>query len=880
MLAPKRRHRAHRSSTVTPDKPTRALLTLREITDNLAVTPTAVTAWYLLPEQRWSFRTDPERRDLIYAVGRRFAQLAGYNLHIRVTSRPYPTGLWARNLHHNTPHPLPPADGHKCSRPCVEGAPCWSKHLAEAQGRVQAFTLSDKEVYIGVEVSTRGVADRMVGVAARGTGDKERARLAAKIARVTTLMAGDGLGAAPCTNQQVEWLMHRSVGLGLPAPAKLSAASLDHWTTSDLHAFTDPIIYRAKRGAKTVTVRTDRNGAPITRHVAVCTMGRMDEFIIPESGTDPWMVYTDRLPFPVEWSGRVRVLSGDEAKGNIDRYLLRIRDVQHSHLEHDLDEPLALERGVSRAKQVEDEMATGDDLTATRVHGWWRIAVAGRTEDECLERVQELQDTYRRIHMDVAHPRGQFSLLREFTPGEPLGSTAHKRELPVLYAAAGLPQVTATVGDRRGSYLGSTCGASRRAVMWDPWYSTETKQLSGLVAVIGGLGAGKSSLVGATAYEAARRGITTTVLDPSGPLARLTELPELAGHARHIDLLHAPHGTLNPYLVIPTPRRQDYRREEDYEAACEEAILERRELAKDVINMLLTPSVRGMRGTELVIAAAVRGPERPPPAPGERPAPNNERNGSLWNVVKRLEKMHGKYAEHATTIAHYLRDMAEMPQAKLFFGQPVANIVDRDATLLVLTMAGLMLPDKNVPPDQWTMRQRLAVPVQHLAAHFATRRVYGRSLAERKMIVLDEVGQMGNWGTGLALFNRLGRDSRKWNTSVVVCSQSPRDVLGLDVADFLKTAFVGRIEDEKTATEALRLLGITEKAGYERVLAGLSPTVRDQAPGAREFIMRDPDGGVEKMRVDLGWNPGLLAALDTTAKPVTRANDSEDEDAA
>ena len=44
--------------------------------------------------------------------------------------------------------------------------------------------------------------------------------------------------------------------------------------------------------------------------------------------------------------------------------------------------------------------------------------------------------------------------------------------------------------------------------------------------------------------------------------------------------------------------------------------------------------------------------------------------------------------------------------------------------------------------------------------------------------------------------------------------------------------------------------------------------VRDgQAASVREFVMRDVDGNVDRLCVDLTANPSLLAALDTTARP-------------
>ena len=137
-------------------------------------------------------------------------------------------------------------------------------------------------------------------------------------------------------------------------------------------------------------------------------------------------------------------------------------------------------------------------------------------------------------------------------------------------------------------------------------------------------------------------------------------------------------------------------------------------------------------------------------------------------------------------------------------------------------MPGLVLPPRNVPREHWSTSEQLAVPLLHLCAWYATRAVYGRPMGDRKLVALDETHFLGEWSAGRALFTRLGRDSRKWNTCVLAASQNPADVLGMDVANFMSAAFVGRIEDEDAATDGLRMLRVPTGVGYERALATLS----------------------------------------------------------
>jgi hypothetical protein len=830
-----------------PRRPARLPLALRRIDGNLAFTGAGAWAWFSVPTERWAFRPDGERSNLVVDLAGRVAALAGRQLHVRVTSRPYPAAAWARALDSRTPEPL-----------LAPAGPTWADHLVRAQRHVRAATMADKEIYLGVrlfEPTGIGGVSKLFGGRARGPA---RSRIEKDAALVSELASGAGLFARPVEAAELEWLLHRSLGLGLPAPGSLSPVRDGTWDTEDLFEISDTVAFEAEPFGQTVKItRRGTGGEPVVRHAAVMTMGRVESVEVPETAQDPWLTQTDRLPFGVEWSIRLDVLDGQQALDAVARKLLVVRDMQRHYREHDLDEPLALERQARQAREMQDDMSSGGDVTSTRVHGWFRMGVSATSEEQCLERVRAVMDVYRKRRMTVVLPKGQHGLLREFVPGEPLSSTAYRRRLPVIYFAAGMPHASARLGDRRGPYIGHTSTSSRRAVMFDTHFATEVRETSGLVPIVGSLGSGKSVLAGLITYEAVRRGIRAIVLDPSGPMANLTTLPELRGQARHIDLTTAPPGTLNPYAVVAEPRAVDYPTDDALVEARTLATQDRKMLALDVATMLLPPGLAMMPRTRLLLTEAVRATKG---APGT----------SLWSVVELLEEQH---EDDASDVAAYLRDMAELPLARLFF--PTGPAVDPegvgDDVLTVLTMPGLVLPPSGVNREHWSTSEQLAVPLLHLACWYATRAIYGRPRDERKLIALDETHFLADWGAGRSLFTRLGRDSRKWNTCVLAASQNPKDVLGMEVSNFISSAFVGRIEDEEVATDALRMLRIPAGVGYESVLSRLSPR---GAPGERsrirEFVMRDVDGNVDRMRVDLDHLPELLDALDTTARPRER----------
>ena len=89
-LAPKTKSKKDRDPSVD--------LAITEIAGHLTFTPHAVTAWYSLPEVRWSFRPDAERETLLSAIAEQYAGLAGFRLHLRRTTRPFAADSWARAI--------------------------------------------------------------------------------------------------------------------------------------------------------------------------------------------------------------------------------------------------------------------------------------------------------------------------------------------------------------------------------------------------------------------------------------------------------------------------------------------------------------------------------------------------------------------------------------------------------------------------------------------------------------------------------------------------------------------------------------------------------------------------------------------------------------
>jgi hypothetical protein len=822
-------------------------IALRSIEGHLTRTGTQVMAWYRLAAQAWSFRSDSQREVLIRQIAAQLGELQGRWLHLRVTTRPYPVHMWAESFDHNALGRMPD----------VAGALGWDGFLEGEQRHLMGLSMSDKEVFLGIEVSGRRTLDRWVERAAPVLGKvapaavrAEIAALSSEVAHLDALVAGAGLDAVPASSDDIAWLMHRSCALGLPAPRTLSVVpgGSHRWETEDLAAFTDGVEMHQEPYAPTVQVVGRLRAQTVSRNVAVLSLGLMDGLRIPEVD-DPWMQHSDRLPFPVEWSARIYVRKPEEVAGELQRQMGKVRSqIRHYTHDHDLDPPMSLSRQADRVLEVEDELTSGLTQLNTRLYGWWRVAVSGKDEAEAVSRAQQVLDVYR-PKVQIEHPEAQYRYAREFIPGEPLASTAYRRRGSVMWAASAVPAATASVGDRRGIMIGETCTATRRPVAWDPWLAQEVRRASGLTAVVGGLGSGKSFLTGLITYKTLRAGARWTLLDPSGPLAQLTRLPELAPFSRHINLLRADPGILNPYRVVAEPRPDHFADEEDPERAWRRerslAAATRRRLVLDVLTGLLPYDVARIPHTRIVLLRAVRevggSPDRHP--------------GQVIDALRR----HARDGEdHAGVVADFLAERRELPQAALLFPDTSRDDpwqADRDYRLTVLTMQGMTLPRPGSPREEWTDAEALAVELLNLASWLTQRTIYDADRNLRKGVALDETHFLSQVPTGKVLIDRLARDSRKFNVRALFASQLAGDLLRVSgFASLVNAVFVGRTDDEEAQREALRLLKVPIGVGYEQMLGTLSPRPRhDDSPDdtPRQFIFADGHGGVEKIRIDL-----------------------------
>jgi hypothetical protein len=458
----------------------------RQVVGHVTLTGTTGTAWYRLDPVPWSFRPERDREQHILAQASVLAGLSGQLVRIRGTQVPFPVREWAEAHHRMV-----------TERQAAFGAvplPCWPDLLAGEQRQFLGEHLAEKQVYLGVEYLHRSpLAQLAAGVLPRSWRPlaHELNSQQEKLTALDTLMARPGMRGAPVTAGQMAWLLHRSTHLGFPAPKLRSELDVSERGAGDLAGLLDQVSWTAKPFATTLKVTGVVDGRTLCRHVAILTVGRMQPMTIPQVDL-PWMAIPDQLGIPMEWSAHVYVRQDSEVREHLRRIMSRITSqTKHYQVEHEQEPPTALREQHDLALQVEAELADTQDLSASRARGWWRLAVSGTNETECLENVERVVTAYAR-RVQVEHTYGQHDLAREFLPGEPVRIRAHRRDLPVRTVAAGGAAITSTAGDRRGWTIARAVLDGRTPVMYDLWANMERFDVAGYYPIVAGLGGGKS----------------------------------------------------------------------------------------------------------------------------------------------------------------------------------------------------------------------------------------------------------------------------------------------------------------------------------------------------------------------------------------------------
>ena len=889
-------------------------LQLVGVEGNITRTRTQSTAWFVQPPGPWNMRPVGRQRRYIQNEALVLANLAEagvIGVHRRLVRTPWPVRQWAQ-AHDGWAEPI--AD--------VPGALSWSDYLRGQQHAMLWGSPTLKGRYWGIELPPRstlasgldtvsdwllpavevpllGRVAKLVRAWARTAFLGEQKALAEHLATIERILSGQGVRAKPATAAQMDYLLLRSASLGLPLDAEGVISGGGDWAQSDIAALEDLTDLELTPGDGYTTVRGQVGGRDYTGYAIVLTVGRMAPLPIPERML-PWQVIGDSSGEPLEWSERIRLKTTSQTIRSLRRLTARIEaQFDHYTVEHDQVPPQELAEQHALAQRVISDIEDDHSGLSVRTEGWYRVLVVGSSPDEAKQKVSMLQEMYApRIRLE--HEHGQYQLLREFIPGEPLANIAHCRRMSVETVSAGMAAVGDRIGDRTGVVIGETASIAPRPAVWDLFAAHEKKHKSGLTPIVAVPGSGKTFLAGMLVYQAVRAGAYGVVLDPSGPLKKLAQLPEFRGIAEVQALTGRTSrpGSLNPYRVIVDPRRDDpdyvpanpdYADDADpvtaaqsqYEADLRAAQAERISVAVSVLKMMLSPARLEHEWTETVLQTAAN-------------TVGGGRHHNLREVLDAIAAL-GRDDENldlrtcARSVHQELSMMADLAEARVLFPErgttgDADDVVNDNIRLTVLTMPGLQLPPTGTDPSQWTPQQRMAGPLMHMAAWLANRLVYELPRYERKVLFLDENKYLEQTGAGRTLNLRIARDSRKYKVRALVCSQLPDDYLGVDGSDdksaLTYEVIIGDLGGNAHAIDgALKLLNLPAGEGYEALLADLGgggedtfdpDTNTEHFDQARRFIVKMADD-IELIRSDWTHFVHLAHVFEALDSRATRA---------
>jgi hypothetical protein len=826
------------------------------VVGNLVAAGDGVWAWYRLADASYWFTDVSRRRHQRGAVMARFADLVGHRIQFRITEHPVAARAWGADFRSRT--------AHRARTPESARAESWDDVIELMQQRIEELpALTVPAGYVGVRLARqRADADQLAALL-RGEVPRGLKDTAEALVHVEHAVSGEGWAARPVTARRMAWLIASSLTPGLPVSSESLLGAEDGWDSATMEEFTAPVRATAEPWAPAVRIEAVRQGRVQTVWAAVASLSRTPSRF-EDDPRAPLFAWGLGLPWKVQWCADLDVVDGHD----LSKRATRVREELEDQIEH-MGElrrkaPLRLTRLRDEAARVEDDRT--DPLLDVRVRlvGTVRALVTGASREEVVARLDEL---VRRAVRDQGavlstHP-GQWTAVRSFVPGEhdPTTTTGFVREVPAALGATWGPNTSTRVLDEVGPYRGWTTRRATTPVFWSP-QDGPAHGRSGLTVICGVQGGGKTYAAASTWELEVRMGHLAHVLDPSGLLRKLLELPALRRTVREIDLQHAASGMLSPWRLVPEPKRQEFstavaavppeyeaeyaaeladrelRRDRAYESARAAADEERRSLAVELLlSRLPAQLVEDSPEARIIVRAGV-----------------NSVGGGFgtdpWQAVEAISKE----GERGKAIARIIRDSASARGGRLILPPPTAKESATDLLAhdpVLITAPNMPVPAANLQRRQWSEDEQLAAGLMRAAAWFLTRAIYLTG-QDAKFVDIEEAGDIGGSEAVRGLAQRASLHTRKSNAALLLSLQNPSRLLDLDpeIGNLIGTMMIGRSEDPGAAAAALRLAGLSPE------FAGVVQHLR-----TGEMLVRDHHGRAATVHWDSEYRTALHEAL-------------------
>ncbi|MGW8782383.1 ATP-binding protein [Streptomyces sp. NPDC055796] len=694
-------------------------------------------------------------------------------------------------------------------------------------------------------------------------GEVRAAREAAE--RLQTSLGG-GLGLRPASPAEIVWMVQHAVQRGLEEPL-LSDAAASPLYGSRIHgeqllspSYADLGQLRLAEGGQEhrPADRKRRSvGSWWRSAAAVSPLGRLWLQVESEAGTGyqahlvlaelppavavnaaDVLAQLEGMPFPVDVSVDLRVVAAKKARAQVQRKKRELLDQAGQYGAQPTGLPHSLPEAAGDLEEQDARMARTS--VEVEVQSVTVLTVWGPDAATCDGRARELSAALASGDYRAVRPIGMQEEL--FVLGLPGGVRAPKlgqftqHQLSEDWAACGALTLS-RVGDPAGILIGRDldCG-TLRPVLLNPADAPQVNA-SASSAVIGELGAGKSTLEKLIAAAVVDRGGQAIVIDRT-PLREWSRFAKTAmgDRSQVIDAAQA-QLSIDPLRVFGGPVGAHY--------------------ALSYLTLQL--GVGAMTATGAVLHHAVE-----EVAGGPEPS-----MGKVLGVLCALASAGGSRADAAATMADLLRVVASNPLAAMVFDSalPVVSVTgDLGADMVVVTTAGLTLPPREAFADAEVLRQQplealIGRAVLYLLAAIARQAAF-TDPTRFCLVSLDEVYWLTSSAEGAALVHEILHDGRKHGAGVFLGAHDEEE-LGKD-AGLVAYRYLARTTDRTRAAKGLRFLGLDggDEDLLRLVTTGLSPV--GQAGREGEMLLRDPRMQVGRIQVIAPQVPRLREHLFTT----------------
>ncbi|MFE3580608.1 ATP-binding protein [Streptomyces vinaceus] len=677
---------------------------------------------------------------------------------------------------------------------------------------------------------------------------------------------GGGLALRPASPAEIVWMVQHAVSRGLEEPLLSDAAASQRYG-SRIHggqllspSYADLGQVRLAEGGqeRRPAGRKRRSGGSWWRSAtAVSPLGRLWLQVESEAGTGyqahlvlaelppavaaeaaDVLAQLEGLPFPVDVSVDLRVVAAKKARAQVQRKKRELLDQAGQYGAQPTGMPYSLPEAAGDLEEQDARMARTS--VEVEVQSVTVLTVWGRDAATCDGRARELSAALVSGDYRVVRPIGMQEEL--FVLGLPGGVRAPKlgqftqHQLSEDWAACGALTVS-RVGDPTGILIGRDldCG-TLRPVLLNPADAPQVNA-SASSAVIGELGAGKSTLEKLIAAAVVDRGGQAIVIDRT-PLREWSRFAKasIGDRSQVIDAAQA-QLSIDPLRVFGGAVGAHY--------------------ALSYLTLQL--GVGAMTAAGAVLHHAVE-----EVAGGPEPS-----MGKVLGVLSALASAGGSRADAAATMADLLRIVASNPLAAMVFDSalPVVSVTgDLGADMVVVTTAGLTLPPREAFADAEVLRQQplealIGRAVLYLLAAIARQAAF-TDPTRFCLVSLDEVYWLTSSAEGAALVHEILHDGRKHGAGVFLGAHA-KEELGKD-AGLVAYRYLARTTDRTRAAKGLRFLGLDgdDEDLLRLVTTGLSPV--GQAGREGEMLLRDPRMQVGRIQVIAPEVPRLREHLFTT----------------